>query len=127
MSEKELVDQLALHMLPGIGPVFARTLLSYCGSIDEIFRKKKSHLERIPGIGRERAALIDKKRIYDKAEREAIYIRKNNITPLFYLDEKYPKRLKNCFDAPLMLFSKGIADLNSNRIISIVGTTSDSA
>ena len=96
MVEKELIDQLALHMLPGIGPVYARALLSYCGTIDEIFRMKKSHLEKIPGIGRERASLINKKTVYDKAEKEADFIMRNKIIPLFYLDEKFPARLKHC-------------------------------
>ena len=37
-------------------------------------------------------------------------------------DERYPQRLKDCDDAPLMLFYKGNANLNQQRIINIVGT-----
>jgi DNA processing protein len=41
------------------------------------------------------------------------------LTPL---DDGYPRRLKECDDAPLMLFYKGTADLNATHIINIVGT-----
>ncbi len=122
MDLEELKNRLALHMLPGIGPVLARALISYCGSIDKIFSSRKGQLERIPGIGKERAAIISKGNLFKKAEEEIAYMNKNGIRPLFYLDEDYPRRLKNCVDAPLMLFFKGNASLNTNRIVSIVGT-----
>jgi DNA processing protein len=122
MKDDELKYRIALHLLPGIGPVLARALLSYCGSIENIFRMKKSHLERIPGIGKERAAKINIKNLFERAEEEIRYIQKNSIVPLFYLDKDYPYRLKNCEDAPLMLFYKGNADLNHSRMIAIIGT-----
>ncbi|WP_370526653.1 DNA-processing protein DprA [Pedobacter sp. HDW13] len=40
----------------------------------------------------------------------------------FFSEANYPKRLKNCFDAPILLYFKGNANLNQQRIISIVGT-----
>jgi DNA processing protein len=122
MNDEELKYRLALHFLPGIGPVLARALLSYCGSIENIFRKKKSQLEKIPGIGRERAELIQKKDLFEKAEKEIDFMQKNGIEPLFYIDKNFPERLKNCYDAPLMLFYKGNIDLNSSRMVAVVGT-----
>lgn len=120
--DEELKYRLALHFLPGIGPVLARALMSYCGGVQEIFNRKKSYLERIPGIGRERAALVNTKGLFEKAEKEIEFMRKNNILPLFYTDKEYPSRLKNCYDAPLILFYKGNTDLNAERMIGIVGT-----
>ena len=38
------------------------------------------------------------------------------------LDEDYPQRLKECEDAPLVLYYCGSANLNSQRVINIVGT-----
>jgi DNA processing protein len=37
-------------------------------------------------------------------------------------DDDYPQRLKECPDAPIVLFYKGEADLNQCHIINIVGT-----
>jgi DNA processing protein len=122
MNEEQLKHRIALHKLPGIGPVSARALISYCGSVEDIFRKKKALLEKIPGIGKERAALVHRKGLFDDVEKEIKFIRKNNIVPLFYTDENFPARLKNCDDSPLMLFYKGNVDLNPEKMIAIVGT-----
>jgi len=114
--------KIALSLIPGIGPVLARNLVSYCGSVEEIFRKKKGQLERIPGIGEERAAMITSADVFDRAERELDFIRKHSIVPLFYLDPEYPRRLRNCDDSPVLMYYKGTADLNVPRMIAIVGT-----
>ncbi len=118
----ELKYRLALHFLPGIGPVSGRALLSYCGTIENIFRMKKSQLEKVPGIGKERASLIHKKDLFEGVDKEINYMEKNGIRPLYFLDKEYPARLKNCEDAPLMVFYKGVADLNAQRMLAIVGT-----
>ncbi len=122
INKEELRLQLALHFMPGIGPVLARALLSYCGSIENIFNRKKSQLEKIPGFGKERAALVKPKDLFEKADDEIIFMKNNGIVPIFYLDKDYPFRLKNCDDAPLMLFYKGNVNLNPKRMIAIVGT-----
>lgn len=121
-DDEQLIYRMALHLLPGIGPVTARNLVSYCGGVKEIFQMKKSALEKIPSIGPERAKEIAKYRSFNKIYDEINYIKKNNIETLFYLDKTYPGRLRNCEDAPILLFYKGNADLNSSKIISIVGT-----
>ena len=122
IDDEQLIYRLALHLLPGIGPVTARNLVSYCGGVKEIFHRRKSELERIPSIGPERAKEIVKYKSFDKIHEELKYIKKNKIETLFYLDKNYPQRLRNCDDAPILLFYKGNADLNAKRIISIVGT-----
>jgi DNA processing protein len=122
INEEELLLRLALHLLPGIGPVLARNLVSYCGSVQAIFKAKKNQLEKIPGIGNERASRILKHREIGKAEKELRFIQRENIRFLFYLDKEYPSRLKNCEDAPVGLFCKGEMDLNPDRILAIVGT-----
>ena len=121
-DDEQLIYRLALHLLPGIGPVSARNLVSYCGGVKEIFTKRKGELEKIPGIGPERAKEIVRYKNFSNLHSEVNLIKKNKINCLFYLDPDYPTRLKNCDDSPIILFHKGCADLNSKRIISIVGT-----
>ena len=121
-DEEELRNRLALHFLPRIGPVLARLLISYCGSVEEVFRKRKNQLERIPGIGRERAALIRKDDVFERAETEIAFLKKHQVRPLFYLDADYPWRLKHCDDAPLMIFTKGTSCFNEERLLAVVGT-----
>ena len=57
-----------------------------------------------------------------RAEVELEYDLKYGIQPICMNDERYPQRLKECDDAPLMLFYKGNANLNQQRVINIVGT-----
>ena len=57
-----------------------------------------------------------------QAEQEFIWTQNNGVEVLCWGDEQYPQRLKECADAPLTLFYKGSANLNKQRIISIVGT-----
>ena len=121
-SDEQLKYQIALTLLPGVGAVLAKNLVSYCGSVESIFKKKKANLERIPGIGAERAASIASHRVFEKAEQEVTFVRKHKITPLFYTDNEYPVRLKNCEDAPPLLFFKGNCEMNVQRVVGIVGT-----
>jgi len=117
-----LFHQIALSCLPGIGSVLARNLLSYFGNEEEVFKAKSKHLGKVPGIGPKTKDLILNHEVFKFAENELKFIEKYKIKPYFLTDEDYPKRLKNCPDAPVMLYFKGNADLNSTKIISIVGT-----
>lgn len=122
LSDEKLKYQVALTLLPDVGPVLARNLVSYCGSIEEIFNKSARQLEKIPGIGPATASNIINQDTYKRAEKEVEFIRKHKIETLFYLDERYPLRLKNCDDAPVMLYFKGNADFNAQRMLAVVGT-----
>jgi DNA processing protein len=117
-----LLHQLALTFVPGIGDVLAKNLISYCGSAEEIFKTSKHKLLQIPGIGPKMAVGILNPQCFKRAEVELQFIEKNKIQLVFYTDAAYPKRLKGCIDSPVLLFYKGQADLNRQRIISIVGT-----
>lgn len=119
----DLLYQLALTLIPNIGPVQAKLLLQHCEP-EEIFHARKHFLEKIEGIGPVRAASIKKFTGFGRAEEEIAFIEKYRIKPLFLTDKGYPKRLLNCYDSPTLLYYRGEADLNAARIISIIGTRS---
>ena len=102
-----LQHKIALSLLPNIGPKLARKLVAYVGSIEGVFYEKKSTLEKIPGLGYGRISTLNFTKVLEKAEHEIDYLHKNNIETLFYLDENYPFRLKECDDAPIVIFYKG--------------------
>lgn len=118
----DLLYQIALTLLPGIGPVKARTLVSHCGNAENIFREKKSHLVKIPEIGKYTASLIDNKEAIPRAEQELVFIEKNDIRTFFFTEKNYPERLKQCEDSPILLYAKGRMELNVPIVVSIVGT-----
>lgn len=117
------LEKIALTKIKGIGPKNGRALLAYCGSVEAIFESSKKQLLHIPGIGHTIIeAIANNKSALKEAEKELEFIDRHHITALWIEDDAYPKRLKNCEDAPLLLYYKGSADLNPSRTISIVGT-----
>jgi len=121
MSNK-LKYKIALSLIPGIGGVLARSLIAYTGSVEGIFSESLKSLMKIPGIGEVNAKRIKNSNVLGRAEKEVEFIEKNNISAHFYTDKNYPRRLKNCSDAPILIYSKGTMNLNEQRVISIVGT-----
>lgn len=122
--QKELLYQIALTLIPNIGDVNAKALVSHFGSAEAIFSASKKVLDEIEGIGSIRAASIRNFKDFSRAEDEIAFIKKYKITPLFLTDKNYPQRLLNCYDSPPMLFYKGSTDLNAAKMIAIVGTRS---
>lgn len=57
-----------------------------------------------------------------RAEKELEFDESHRIKPLVFNDDDYPQRLRECEDAPLVVYYRGTADLNKQHIISVVGT-----
>ncbi len=120
--DENLKYKIAISLIPNIGDVRAKRLVSYCGSAEAVFSEKKAALEKIPGIGAANAKAVLTQKVFDRVDEEIKFIEKNKIMPLFYLDKEYPKRLTHCEDSPVLLYFKGKANLNSEKVISIIGT-----
>ncbi|MCG9880878.1 MAG: DNA-processing protein DprA [Bacteroidia bacterium] len=118
----DLLFQIAIKMVPGIGDVLIKNLISYCGSVEGIFKEKKGKLLKVPGIGEVLAENIASFKNFNWAEKEIEFIEKHQIQTYFYLDESYPYRLRDIADAPTLLYGLGNFDLNATRIVGIVGT-----
>lgn len=123
----DLLYQVALTLVPNIGDVHAKALVDIYGDAQSIFKAKRKELEAIEGIGAVRAKSIKNFSDFSSSEAEVAFIEKYKITPLFLTDEHYPKRLLNCYDSPPLLYYRGNADLNTSRIVSIVGTRNNTA
>ena len=119
----QLIYQIAVTLIPGIGDISGKRFISYCGSAEAVFQEKRKSLEKINGMREVTLdALSNPKEILKRAEQEVSFIEKNGIQPLFYQDPGYPRRLLQCDDSPMMLYYKGKANLNATRVVSIVGT-----
>ena len=125
MLHPELIYRLSLTLVPNIGDVQARILVQHFGDAGAVFNARASVLEKIEGIGTVRANSIKAFNEFHLAEAEIKFIEKYRIKPLFLTDPDYPRRLLNCYDAPTILFYKGAADLNTSKVIGIVGTRSN--
>lgn len=119
----EVFYGIALSLIKGIGDINAKTLISYSGGCKELFKIPIHKLRKINGVGSKLAdAFKNTKDAFLRAEEEIRFIEKHKIKVLFYYDKQYPKRLLNCYDAPLFIFAKGNVDFNAERFVNIVGT-----
>ncbi len=122
MMNNDLFYQVALTLIPTIGPVQARILLDHFGEASKIFNARLSQLRTIDGIGEIRGRQITNFSAFGDVEDELAFIETRKIRPLFIRDPLYPQRLLNCYDPPILLYYNGCADLNPSRSVAIVGT-----
>jgi len=120
--DNDLLYQIALTLIPGIGSVQAKVLIEHFGDAASIFKASVKQLSKVENIGDVKARTIKNFTDFNAAETEMQFIEKYNIQPLFMTSGNYPKRLLNSYDAPVLLYYRGNADLNASRIISIIGT-----
>ena len=117
-----LLHQIALTLLEGVGAINAKKLVAYCGGVSNIFNANRADLLKIPGISVGLTNKIIGANVLEKAQEEMNFMEKEGVKTIFYLDDKYPIKLKNCPDSPVLLYYKGDFEFNNRKIISIVGT-----
>lgn len=122
MNTQETIYRLALPLLPGIGINSAHNLLQAAGSATVLFTHPKELPDILPQVNPKLTQAFDCPEILRRCEAELAFAEKHHIACLTTDDEGYPSRLRECNDAPLVLFYRGNADLNSRHIISMVGT-----
>ncbi len=117
------LEEIAITRIPLVGPILARQLITYCGSIEAVFSASKRHLKSIPGIGEEIASQVTQtKPVFAAAEEELRRMEKEGIHYVFFRDAGYPTRLSHVPDAPLLLYTQGEVPLNPERSVAIIGT-----
>ncbi|MGN6569217.1 MAG: DNA-processing protein DprA, partial [Flavipsychrobacter sp.] len=122
IDSEELFYQLALTFVNGIGHRIGRSLIDHFVNAKNIFNAPVKELTHIDGITPIKAKSFKESAVMKRAEDELEYISRNNIKALFYKDARYPQRMNNCADAPLLLYYKGNANLNADKVVAIVGT-----
>ena len=122
MNEEDIIYKIALSLIPNIGAIRARNLISYLGGIDKVFKAKKSHILKVPGIGEKLYQSICNQNALLLAQKEYDRVKNLGLNIIFYSDKNYPQRLKHQNDCPLLLYTSGNLDLNPFRTVGIIGT-----
>lgn len=123
MSDEKLY-QLALTLVPKVGPRNSRLLISHFGSASDIFSAPRGKLKKVNGIGEKIADQIANPQYLKDAEQVLKKASDAGVETVFFTDEHYPHQLKQIYDAPLVLFKKGKGKLTGRRTLAIVGTRS---
>ena len=125
MTNDTLFHELALTLLPGIGPQLTRQLMSYGGSAKNVLLLPPGKLRRIPGVGHATVGILtgaEREKAFRKAEADLKKAEKEGVEILFYTSKRFPSRLKQLPDAPVLLYYQGTADLNAPKTVALVGT-----
>lgn len=115
-------QQVALTLLSGIGSKRARIIASYFKDLSAFFEEKKLDLNKLPGVTSEMIRSKQRMQALEKADEVLEYLEKIGGNMLFLTDTAYPKKLKQCEDAPILLYSKGTINWNAPKTAAIVGT-----
>lgn len=119
MNDDQLY-QVALSLIPDLGVINIRELLNNFGSAEAVFNK--NNLKQIPDLPSEARKALLNGSLLSAAEKELKSMGENGINGRFILAEDYPYRLRECLDAPIMLYSRGYCNLDALKVVSIVGT-----
>lgn len=109
-------------MVPDVGPVNAKMLISYCGSAEAVLSSTKKQLLKIPGIGPKTVEKIQNADPLERAQEQIDFLEKNGGKAVHFHSDQYPQRLKHYENSPLVLYYKGEMNLNHPRTVGIVGT-----
>jgi DNA processing protein len=112
---------LALSLTPGMGPTRGHRVVQHFGGIERVFVASLTELEAA-GLPAASAQSIALNRSYSLAEEEFMKARDVGAEIVSFQDERYPARLKEIYDPPLVLYVRGDAALLSQPGLGVVGT-----
>lgn len=123
MSDEEIFYTIALTRLTGFNQQMSVQLYRQIGSAKAIYEQRADLAEIVPDCS---PRLLENIKNWDDALKRAAaemeFIGKHHIAALTLNADGYPQRLRECPDAPTLLYYKGNVELNQQRVINIVGT-----
>jgi DNA processing protein len=121
MYTEEHLFSIALRECSNIGDINFQKLIRAFGSAENVWKTSSRELQKTTGIGRKTISEIGNEQHLKFAEKEIDFCKNNNIQiNLRHLDQ-LPFLLKECEDAPAILYQKGKINPNLHPL-SIVGT-----
>lgn len=122
MNYNHLHYQTGLNLLFGVGPRRAQELLKSLDSIEQLFFEKPSVLSKKSGFSSSFFEKMRRKEALEASVDIVKFHKEKGIKSHFYEDKTFPRRLKNCDDSPLVLYTLGDVDLNDHHFVAVVGT-----
>jgi DNA processing protein len=113
---------LALSLTPGVGSILIKRLLDRFKTLEAIFRAPMKELLKIEGLGEKVASEIQKGPLEKAVERELSLLEEVGGKIITLKDDDYPKRLKDIYDPPALLYVRGDYRREDELAIAIVGS-----
>ena len=113
---------LWLTNLPGLTNRSQWLLMEQFSSPEEIYYADEERLHLVEGLGTEQAALLRDKSL-QRAEEILTQCAAKDIFIVTACDAAYPARLRNIYEAPLLLYGKGAMPLfDDEAAVAVIGT-----
>ncbi len=125
-SHEEQLHWLALRMVPGLGTLRSVRLIEKWKSPQAIFRASVSELEA-SGLTSALARSINSGCAFDDAVDQQEKLHEIGAQVISLFDPVYPQLLRNIYDPPLIIFTRGRTELLQSAGIALVGTRRPSA
>lgn len=123
ISRNEQIAAIALSRVGFYNPALTLQLYQQAGSATAIVEHKDCIGEIIPQPNQKLVEMLSRlPEAISQAQAEQDYNDEHGIRTLVYSDDDYPCRLRQCTDAPIVVFYRGSASLNASRTVAIVGT-----
>lgn len=100
----------------------ARRLYDYYGSAQSVFKQPLEVLAGHKGMRRSLVEKLSDPDLPNQATRTVTWLKSKKVRTVFLYDPSYPYRLRECPDAPLVLYAAGETEMNDVRVLSVVGT-----
>ncbi|MCR4853710.1 MAG: DNA-processing protein DprA [Prevotella sp.] len=121
--QEEALYAMALTRLAGLNTAAALHLYRELGSAVNVYAHRNDIADVVPDCT---PRLVEVLKNWDealrRAEEELMFDQRYSVRVLTLNDDAYPARLRECADAPVVLYYRGNAELSQQRVISIVGT-----
>lgn len=121
-TPNELVDDILLSTVDGVGPLTAERLVEYFGSASEVLRASRRDLERVEKVGPTLARKISQAREACDVDALIRFCEENGIEIVAFRDARYPERLREIDNSPRLLYVRGSFAPEDRTAIAIVGT-----
>ncbi len=117
-----LTLEIALSKAKGMRAPVVRRMMERVGGLRDFFTMPASHLRSLSGTSSTVFTDSYREALLADAEKEARFVRDNNIDTVFLTSGHYPHRLGSCDDAPVLIYRMGSCDLDSRHMVGVVGT-----
>lgn len=118
----DLACWIALSLLPDVGPVRARKLLSVFGTPEMVFRAGPDDLQKVEGIGAVIARKIMDFSSWGDIEKQMREMEDRNIKVICLQESAYPEMLREVDDAPVVIYTRGDLIPDDKFAIAVVGS-----
>src|SRR3990172_4947843 len=118
----DLLHWLALSLVPEIGTVTFRKLLSVYGGPAEVFQAPLGELSALDGIGERKARNIKDFTGWDDVEKHLAMLERINAGVVTYRSPDYPTLLRQTENPPVLLFVRGAVKEDDRFAIAVVGS-----